>query len=728
MSDIYEDDVDPREYEHSEKKRTELLANAGVLNEVLEMEKVLENSDDSPFEIKEDEAKKLCVYIRNYDSDGNLVNSPSDAIKTCIDTFEKTILKVEWEEQEPYIREDGTNSFKLKKNVSYKDGIDNSVFADEEILKVKPHIIESTTFLNKFIRSYFDNFNINKNKGGKTLFIEYHITSNSYKNYNLTDEDIDYFYRKNYDIIGLKLDNKEIEFNTENFMLECKTISFEDCTFKINTESGINFKSDYLYMSNISIDSKYKDKLATISCTLNKIADIKYIKFTNELCKFDFLNMNTNDMQRWMQSSVKMYGFEFIDSTKSYEFKTENILRFNSFYNVDISGVSLSFDMIDMHIMKFDNITNLVLGSHNFTANKFGKNLILLKNITNFTGCSIYATQNLPENGNIFLFHTSGGGLLGEHKYTAVITTNIGIVSSSDDNIDTISFNSIRCNKFSKPMKWSSGTPTKLILSNCLLDSIANLELKFPKISIYNTNITNINEFIISASEKCFISNSSFNGENMNFVLTDDASFLSDMNKMNFKKIEIEGESGTGNINLKSNDIKSKEINFAAMNKITSKDSIFKTSNISVVGKNINGFNPVFENNLKEIKVSGQSKNSLIMINNENELNVNIDVDSCKGTLNVISMNKTANLSVNITKSQVEMQFDTLEETIDNKIELVCNEDCEGSILTSLNENYKFIPKAEGNFSSLKHFKNANGINFKTKEWKEKVAYGYKSK
>ena len=117
MSDIYEDDVDPREYEHSEKKRTELLANAGVLNEVLEMEKVLENSDGSPFEIKEDEAKKLCVYIRNYDSNGNLVNSPSDAIKTCIDTFEKTILKVEWEEQEPYTREDGTNSFKLKKNV-----------------------------------------------------------------------------------------------------------------------------------------------------------------------------------------------------------------------------------------------------------------------------------------------------------------------------------------------------------------------------------------------------------------------------------------------------------------------------------------------------------------------------------------------------------------------------------------------------------------------------------
>jgi hypothetical protein len=378
--------------------------------------------------------------------------------------------------------------------------------------------------------------------------------------------------------------------------------------------------------------------------------------------------------------------------------------------------------------MKFDNISKLILGSHSFSANKFCKNLIILNNITNFIGCSIYAAQELPENGNVFLFHSSSGGLLGEHKYTAIIASNIGIIASSDDNIDSVSFNSIRCNKFSKPMKWSSGTPTKLILSNCLFDSITNLEFKFPKISIYNTNITNINNFILSASEKGFISNSSISGKTANIILTDDASLLSDMNKIDFNEINIEGDTGTGNINLKSNDIRSKEINFISMNKISSKDSIFKTSNISIVGKNINGFNPVFENNLKKIKVSGQIKNTLLMINNENELNVDIDIDSCKGSMNIISMNKTANLSVDIVKSQVEMQFDTLEEDVDNKIELVCNGECEGSILTSLNEKYKFIPKAEGNFSSLKHFKDANLINFKTKEWKEKVAYGYKSK
>lgn len=726
MAENLEEDVDEKEYEYSEEKRAKLLGKAGILNEVNSIEQMLDNED--PFTLEESEIKKLCIFIRNYDSEGNLVVSPSDAVKTCIDTFEKSILKVTWKEQEEYTRDDGTIGYRMKKRIQYKDGADSSIFADPEILKVKPFIIESTTFVGNYIRQYFDNFNINKNKGGKTLFIEYHMTTNDVKFYDLSDADIDYFYRKNYDLIGLKLDNKEIEFKTSNLLLECTSLSFEDCTFKISSDTGISFKVDNLYLNNITIDSNYTKTLSSISCTVNKEVDIKYISFKNEMCKFNFLNSDMKDMQKWMQSSVKIYGIEFLNSEKSYEFTRDSLFTFKGFYKVDFSGLNLSFDTIDMHIIKFENISELNLGSHNIQANYFKKHLIVLRSITDLIACSIYATQKLSERSTVYLFHSSGGGLMGEHKYTALVTTNIGVISSTDDNNESVSFNNIRCNGFSKPIKWIGGGVTKLILSSCKFDSLADLSFSFPKISIFDSNFTKINKMNFVASNKIYISNSSFNGDDLILQTLNGSSILSDFCKFNFKNINIEGETGSGNVKFVKCDIKSNTMNYTSMNKITSEDTSYKVREMSIVGNNVTNFSPVFDDGfIKTVTVKGNIRNSLFTINNENSSTVNINTDSCKGNFNIISTNKTADLNLSMNISQVEIQIDSLEENVDNKINLTCKENCLGSILTSLKENYKFVPKAEGDFVSLKQFKYTDNLNLKTKEWKEKIAYGYKT-
>lgn len=726
MAENLEEDIDEKEYEYSEEKRAELLGRAGILNEVNSIEQILDNED--PFTLEESEIKKLCIYIRNYDSEGNLVVSPSDAVKTCIDTFEKSILKVTWKDQEKYTRDDGTTGYRLKTRVEYKEGVDSSIFADPEILKVKPFIIESTTFVGNYIRQYFDNYNINKNKGGKTLFIEYHMTTNGVKFYDLSDADIDYFYRKNYDLIGLKLDNKEIEFKTSNLLLECTSLSFENCTFKISSETGISFKVDNLYLNNIAIDSKFTKTLSSISCTANSEVDIKYISFTNEICKFNFLNSDMKDVQKWMQSSVKIYGIDFLNGDKTYEFTRESLFAFKGFYKIDFSGLNLLFDTIDMHIIKFENVSELNIGSHNIQANYFKKHLIVLRSVTDLIACSLYATQKLSERSAVYLFHSSGGGLLGEHKYTALITTNIGIINSTDDNNESVSFNNIKCNNFSKPIKWIGGGVTKLILSSCTFNSLTDLSFSFPKISIFDSNFSKISKLNFVTTNKIYISNSSFNGDELLLQTLDDSSILSDFCKFNFKNINIEGETGKGNVKFVKCDIKSNTMNYTSMNKITSEDTSYKVREMSVVGKNITNFSPVFEEGfIKNVTVKGNIRNSLFTINNENPSTININTDSCKGNFNIISTNKTADLNLSMNISQVEIQFDSFEENLDNKINLTCKEKCLGSILTSLKENYKFVPKAEGDFVSLKQFKYTDNLNLKTKEWKEKIAYGYKT-
>ena len=71
------------------------------------------------------------------------------------------------------------------------------------------------------------------------------------------------------------------------------------------------------------------------------------------------------------------------------------------------------------------------------------------------------------------------------------------------------------------------------------------------------------------------------------------------------------------------------------------------------------------------------------------------------------------------------MNFDATkdESEIDDKINLICKNDCAGSILTSYKSTLKFVPKTEGSFKNLKQ---VNFDNFKANQYKDKIVFGYK--
>ena len=110
MADEIEE-ISKSEYEYSPEKEAELYASMNI-TDLEAFEEVQRNNEPT-----EEEIKQLCIYIRNYDSEGNLIDSPVSAIKTCIDTFERTLLKTTWFEFESVKLPNGSTKYKklLKK-------------------------------------------------------------------------------------------------------------------------------------------------------------------------------------------------------------------------------------------------------------------------------------------------------------------------------------------------------------------------------------------------------------------------------------------------------------------------------------------------------------------------------------------------------------------------------------------------------------------------------------
>lgn len=718
------DEIDEKEYSYSEEKRIELLSKAGASDDII-AESNPNSSSNFDFSTKETERKQLCIYIRNYDSEGNLLDSPVNAIKTCIDTFEKSIIDVEWDEKEAITLEDGTTSYKKVHRKESKEGVDGSIFADPEILKVNPITIDYRTFFNLFICNYFSNYEINKNKGGKTLYIEFHNTSDEYTNYYLSDEDLEFFINKNFDIIGLNLDNRTFEIKTTN-LISLTTLSIENTKIVMSNETGFSLKSNYLYLENINIISEYYKVLPVFSCTVENV-EIKYLSFEKEICKFDFLNPVSNDMQKWMQTSLKIYGLEFLNKDTSYNFPLERLFNFKSYYSVTISSVNLTLDEIELNIFKFANIYNLNLNSFNFNINKIKKNCILMEKITNLIACSIYCTQINSASGDLYLFFSSGSLLLGEQKYTGIITTNIGLIKSSDDNCEQMSFNNVRVNKFNKPINRKTGSTNKIIFSSCNFENISELELSIPKLSIFNSRFANVEYMNLVIEEKLYMTNTSFTGNKCQINLnTKSSSLLFEDSNISFKELIIGGTSGNGNINISKCSVNSNDIKFISLNKLSSKNSLFETKAIELSGANINSFCPSFENgSLRDITLSGVVKNSLLNINNPNEATINFNIEACKGNVYLNYSIKPSNTNMIVKDSMIEVVYDSIDTETEKNITLLCKSGCEGSIFTTKNEKLKFVPKAEGEFTKFKQYKENDIRDLKKNIWKEKIAYGY---
>lgn len=718
MSDELE--IDESEYEFSPEKQTELYESLNI-REIVDMDE-----DTNLYETKEEEVKQLCVYIRNYDADGNLISSPVQAVKTCIDTFERSLTKTTWYENESVEQPDGSLIYKRVQKRDIREIMNASSFADEEILKVKPHIIEYRTFVNSFIRNYLNNFNINTVKGGKTLYIEFHNTSEDYEFYKITSDDIQYFIQKNYDIIGLNLDENELIIDNDK-LLELKTLSFENAIINIESENGLSMLVDNLFMNNIKIKSLFKDKFVnTISVTASEQVKLTYISFTDEICKFDFLNTNTKDMQRWMQSNIDIYSIEFVDKSKTYNFPRESIFKFKSFHTVKINGVNLSFDELDMNVIKIENSMDVNLGSINFNANEFSKNLIILSKINKITACGIYGTQVYDQSKEIYLIHSSNGAIYGECKYTAIIGTNLGILSSNSDNCENINFNNIRSIKFNKPIKWNSVGVNKIIFSSCHFENLNSLSITVPNLSIFDSRFYNIENMELNISKKLFSTNNSYDGNKLNFVLKDDASVMISDDKWNFKEFNSSGNSGTGNINFVKSIINGNSMKLESMNKISSSDSNFDFKEMNISGININSFQPSFINSkLKEITLSGKIKRSVLFISSNNKFTINFNFNNIIGDCNIFYPDEVSSLNVNLDNAKIELLVDASKDKseIDGKINVLCKSDSKGTILKSTKNTLKFVPKIEGVFKDFKQV--VYDDNFKKKEYEDKLVYGY---
>ena len=125
MADEIEE-IPKSEYEYSPEKEAELYAKMNI-SDLVSYEEVQRN-----IEPKEEEIKQLCIYIRNYDSEGNLIDSPIRAIKTCIDTFERTLLKTTWFEFENVKLPDGSTKYKKIMKQTTEEISNASDYADEK--------------------------------------------------------------------------------------------------------------------------------------------------------------------------------------------------------------------------------------------------------------------------------------------------------------------------------------------------------------------------------------------------------------------------------------------------------------------------------------------------------------------------------------------------------------------------------------------------------------------
>lgn len=724
MADEYT--IDPSEYEYSKEKYDDMLNELNITQAINEINEI-ESENDS---VVEEEINQICVYIRNYDSDGNLIDNPKYAIKTCIDTFERSLLKINWTERVPIESDSGVISCDKVPKEELRETMNSaSVLADEEILKVNPHIIQNTRFLNKFLEDYFNQFEISSNTENKTLYIEYHDISKDLLNYyEINLSNIIFFKSIGYTEIGLNLDNKSFIIDVDN-LIELKSLSIENALIEVKSEAGLSLKADNFYLDNCVIKSKFDKLIATFSLTIKGYAKITYIDFSDDICKFDFLNASMDQVTKWMNSSVEIYGIYYTNMKKDLNYKLENIFNFTAFYNVNISSVNIGLDSINMTLFKFSNISNIRLSSINFIANTIKKNLISLTKVTSFIACGVYATQNNKESSRVYLFYTNNGNISGEYKFTSVISTNLGLIGSNNESVSEISFNSCRADNFSVPIRFVSPVVNKFIFSNCSFTNISELKLIAQKLSIFDSRFTNINSLILEVSNKFYLNNTYMTGDKLELAMTNDSITLLDNASLKFKESTISGESGTCTYKDKKSNLSGDSLKLLSLSKLGSSDSQYKFKDLEVASNNINSFNPTFINgSLKTVKMSGNITNTLLINDYNKSSKVSYNFTSAKGNISIYNNDYVSDMDIELNNSDIDINIDAAKDNseINATIGILCGENATGSSIASYKTNMKFVPKTEGRFTDLEAFTDTRE-NLNDKKWKDRVAYGYLS-
>ncbi|HQL11767.1 MAG TPA: hypothetical protein PK507_02000 [bacterium] len=703
------------DYQYSEELHEQLNSNFGI-NESLIGKEV---------EIKETEKLQLFLYIRNYDSNGNLITSPRDAVKTVIDTYEKVFTVFEWETSEPTYTYDENNDmiFDVKKN--YRDVISNDplLYIPDELKDITPIVIDETTFLSEGLINYFNSFNRVEKNESKTIFIKFNSTTDKYKYYSLDDYLIRFLLAYGYKTLGFDLDDKNIVFD-DIALLETEVMSFDNVNIVMNDNIGI--ETDSLYLNNVNISIADDETIKTFGVLFKAKCKFDFITFDEYMCKFEIGSKETN-MIKWMNNSFSLYSLSYESDKKEYD-GIDPMIKIRNIKDVSIGSVYIKSKRFNSNIFLFSKCAKINLNSITLKADeRFEKNLISINDILELIACGIKIEQNSKTNNTkpLYVFSISGGTIFSEYSFMSVISKYIGICQFKNDYTEKVSFTGCVNMESNKTFNLINSSIKSLVLSNCSINNITNFIIDASNILFFGVNISKVPEVKLTPREKIYISDSSIKCDDLLFNCLDGSSVMMEGSTIKTNKIESHGDEGTGNFSTDNCTIKSKEMYVKYMKKISSSNSNYEINEIEISVVNISHFNPALINNsLKKITMLGNCNNSNLVIDNSSVRDLSFYFNKLKGNLGILYNNMISDNLVSIKDSLINLNIKILKENDPITISLKTSGECKGSIISTDTDNALIIPAAEGSFNETKRFKNTDIGELKSSKWKNFIAYG----
>ncbi|MBR1818153.1 MAG: hypothetical protein IJ772_04815 [Bacilli bacterium] len=699
------------------------------LNQKLKDENVtdiISNPGYQDLDITQEEHKQLLLFIRNFDDSGNLIESPSLAKKTFIDIYERKIERIYW--YQPKTNENG--SINIDENEFVEKFVikeDPTIYIEDDIKQVNPHVIHDTTFISAFLKEYFAPYKELSGINNKSLSITIHNSTENYPFYDTTfnTELLSLFIKHNYFYLSFDLDKHAFEID-QNQVYEFGSFSLSNSKLILSAKPGFTIKTDNFLLDNVEIKVK-TSATPYITVTYKETAKLNYISFTDKICYFDFSGKEDN-ITKWLSQSVTIFGLTIDTPSLNYDDVLEYIVKIKNTNTVTITGYTLRTAKFNMGVLRVDNCLKLIMNTCNFgSTERFLKSLVSIESVSSISTCGCYAAQDLPQKDKSYFFTITKGDNLASYSFVSLITTNFGMLSLIEDYSNKVSLCRCQSKGSIHPINYQSSSVQKICLTGCVIEDVEDFELRPNSISIFDS-VINSKTLTMSSSDKIFVSNSKLKGKKSEIIATDKTNIFFELSSLTGDEIGFDGNMGDGIFKFKNTSLKSETINILGMNKCSVEKGTFETENFIVSGANISGFNPVFDGNkIKKIKVTGKISNSIFVINDKFSRRLEIEEEYLSGDISFAFTNKLFEINLLVQNSKAHSLFGSYGELDgESDISLTCKEDCTGSIIYTALDNFKIVPKAEGAFNDLKLIDSNLSYHEirQSKEYNSKIAYG----
>ena len=695
------DNLDDSYYQFSEEKRDNLLATFNIKEENI----VKEDTENSS--VVSEEILQLCIYIRNYDSDGNLLTTPNGAVKTCIDTFERTVNKFSWTEK-TLIESENSEEIKFEetKKEEYKVVDDHTFYIPEELEPIKDNyfVINQYYIFEEFIKTYFENSQKDLFIKNKELFLTFNMPS-KYNFYYINDTFIEFLMSYGYKSIGLDLSEKKfIINNTKSY--ELNQLLINNATIELHDDLEINCNS--FYMDSVNINNLSESKKTAFGIAFNSICELKYIVIENKMVSF-FIKSEETDISKWVVSSFSLYNYTY--KNENDLLKTDVVdtcFKISNVSNVEISSINIKTKEVNMPICNFYNINSLSLNSFNITAiDKVNKNLVVINDCKVCTLSSFYINQGIDEKiKNIFAIAISNGGPQTKYSFSNIFCNVVGILSVKSDYSDKLSLFNSKCTNNSSPFNFVGSNINKITFMKLSFSDLDSFNAEGGNICIFDSFLKNITEIHLKSHSKINMNNTTIRCKTLTFDLLDGSVVLMDnVNDIKSTNFNINGDEGSGKVNIKKSNIKSDYITYQGLDKITTNSCNYDVKEIILKSNSIFTFNANFINNrLKKVTILGKISNSLFIINNSNSVSREFDLSSSYGDMDIMYLDAISNDSIILNNSSTKVSIDSkLTESQDEyKISITDKENSIGSKILSNKEFIVPVIVAEGAFEEFK--------------------------